>query len=394
MGGSSLGDFEEAIATLIVRGQISAPPYPAVALKLRTVVEGGDFGLDELTRIIAADPVLAADILRLANSGLYARAEPSTALPRAVARVGSKEIARLALASGVATLANGKGPLRGLRRFVWQNAVASAVICERLGDIRGELSADAFLCGLLHDLGKVLVIGSLEELLAKDPGAPARPLAEWHGLTERLHVELGLLVATRWHLPEVFTEVMSLHHEGSTSGKYAGMLAVVAASDAVVEMMIARPAVSAEDLRAVPGLTEREREHLAAALPTIPEVIASFERKAPAREAPSMVQSIDPSTSDPFRPIAAKIQQTKPISRGPYELCAIASGALRMTGKGSMHENALVELVIASEPEPLELWANVTLCVPEGDGFRIECKPFALSGHARAQWDALVRSAH
>src|SRR6266540_1684124 len=94
-------DLDAAIVDLVSRGAVKIPPYPAVAMKVEQLVRRQDFGLGELTKLVASDQALAADALRLANSAFYSRGTPITSLNAAIGRIGAKEVSRLALASGL-----------------------------------------------------------------------------------------------------------------------------------------------------------------------------------------------------------------------------------------------------------------------------------------------------
>ena len=109
-------DLDAAIVDLVSRGAVKIPPYPAVAMKVEQLVRRQDFGLAELTKLVASDQALAADALRLANSAFYSRGTAVTSLNAAIGRIGAKEVARLALASGLGVHAGKPGPLASLKR--------------------------------------------------------------------------------------------------------------------------------------------------------------------------------------------------------------------------------------------------------------------------------------
>src|SRR4030042_2859363 len=112
-------DLDQAIVELVREGAVKVPPYPAVAFKIEALVRGGSYGLDDLAKLVASDQVLAADVLRCANTALYSRGAPLASVKQAVGRIGAKDVARLALASGLGAhaLAGGQlAPVRGRTR--------------------------------------------------------------------------------------------------------------------------------------------------------------------------------------------------------------------------------------------------------------------------------------
>src|SRR5689334_15913589 len=94
-------ELDAAIIELVSRGAVKVPPYPAVAMRVEEMVRREDYGLGELTRLVASDQALAADALRCANSAFYSRGGTVTSLNAAITRIGAKEVVRLALASGL-----------------------------------------------------------------------------------------------------------------------------------------------------------------------------------------------------------------------------------------------------------------------------------------------------
>jgi HD-like signal output (HDOD) protein len=383
--------LEDALIGLVVRGAVAIPPYPAVALKLANVVSSGNYGLSELTKLIGQDQALAADVLRCANSSYYARGAEVTSLGQAVARIGSKEIAAIALASGLSRAASGDGPLHALKRETWQRAVAGALVCQVIAGARGLATEDAFPCGLLHDFGAIIAISALEELLAQRPEERARDKAAWRRVIERVHVELGSLMATRWRLPQLLADVISLHHEREYwHSPHSAMIDVVVASDAVLHLLREHASVSPEALAG--HVRPEEREAVARALPDLPALIASFDRPVAPVALPSKVLPPPPSLPQGFRKLELKVEQLKPHAHGVYKTKGIAQKSFLITGDKPMPPSSLVELRIDA-PEPLTLWATVASSTSGDGAHTIECNCFALNGPTLSRWNDLYRSA-
>jgi hypothetical protein len=121
-------DLDEAITDLMARDAVEIPPYPAVAMKIERLVGGGDFGLDELARLVASDQSLAADVLRCANSAAFSRGGPVASVPQAVARIGAGELSRIAFASALSGRALARGPLSLLRFYALHVVIVPAVM--------------------------------------------------------------------------------------------------------------------------------------------------------------------------------------------------------------------------------------------------------------------------
>ncbi len=387
-------DINRALIERVSKGDLRIPAYPAIALRLAALVRGADFGLGDVVSAISADQALAAALIRCANSPLYARnTDGVTSLPQAVTLIGAKEVVNVALAATLAAATRSPGSLQPLKRQAWQSAVASAVICQELARLRSVPPGDAFLCGLLHDFGWMVAITCLEDVFEQHPQVPPQPAEELNALAQRLHVELGLVVAAQWKMPDLFSDVISLHHEDTPAASpFADLIELVAVSDRVVAMLAAHTSVPAEELAKVPGLLQREAVALALVLPQIPEMIASFEGEPAPRQAPAKVAAHE-ALPEGFRQLQLSCRIVQPAKKPVCKLLGLASSTFRMESPAQLMTNQLIEAELSAQPTPLRLWAKVTLCVPRGKDYEIECKPFALNGAALKLWNDLYRTA-
>jgi len=385
-------DLDRAILEAMSRGTIPIPAYPAVALQLQEIVGRPEFGLDEVSRAVGSDPTLAAGVLRCANSALYGRGAPVTALGPAIIRIGASEVTRIALTATLESQAQAPGALALLRRGAWIESLGSAVLCQELARRRGLSAEDAFICGLLHDFGKVVVTACVESVLARHPGAAPRSREAWAALAERYHVEVGLAVASRWRLPDVVREVIALHHgDDPASAGAAEILRVVRACDGVVALLGRRPGLEELALAEVPDLAAAERAALAALAEQIPSFVASLERAAHgAAVPPSMVSGVSAPEPGSRRVSFGVVASVGGRSR-PLAAVAMTPNALVATGPEGLPEGRLLEFSLQCRPGPFSIWATVERCRPEGAGFRAEIRPFALSAGARSRWSEVLR---
>jgi hypothetical protein len=179
---------------------------PHVAMHIMQVAGKPDCGVTELTAALEADASLSARVLRCVNSAAYAVRVRVTNLQMAVAYLGTKQIRNLALTASISDLFlenEAIGPYR--RSELWRHLV-SVGLCARMIAMRRKVAAfeDAFLAGLLHDIGIVLEDQYLHKQFAGMIAAldGKKTLAE----TERSHFDfdhmiLGGMVAGRHSLP-------------------------------------------------------------------------------------------------------------------------------------------------------------------------------------------------
>lgn len=389
-------ELERAMLDLIARDAVKIPPYPAVALRLDALVHKNDFGLNDVATLVASDQVLAADVLRCANSTFYRRGDDVVSLQQAITRIGAREVTRIALASALGAAARA-GPLQALKRHVWQEALGSAILAQQIARHRKLPAESGFACGLLHDFGRMVATAALEELISRGSHTQPHPEGFWATLIERFHVELGQQVAQKWKLPALIADVIEHHHEGDGAPEHAEMITVIRAVDHVIHDLALRMHLSAKDLAAVPELRDDpERELVARALPELPAFIASFEspdgaRASKSSPAPKLLAS-EPAVLAGAVPFDKDVTAHFGKDVVKYKGVTIEAQHLVVRGPNPLRENYLTQLTLQLKP-PLSIWGVPKSCKPEGTGFVVEVRPYALSDEALRRWSELVAAA-
>jgi len=194
----------EALVAKLERGldqrQLDLPSLPEVALKIRRALADENVSVGEIARLLGADPALAARTLRVANSAMFFRGNrPITSLSAAVSQLGHKMVRNVALsfAAQQVFLGYGSRPLRDLVSGVWAHSIRSAVIGHTLARVRTTLHPDeAFLAGLLHEVGKLYILMRAKGLLPSlhADAALKSVLGGWH-------TRVGRAVIEAWELP-------------------------------------------------------------------------------------------------------------------------------------------------------------------------------------------------
>lgn len=381
-------DLDAEIVGLMKRNAVRVPTCPTAALKLRAVLENAEHEVSEVVDAVKTDPALAAAVLRVANSVYFRREQEATTLKAAVQRVGEKELERLALAAGLARELLREGPLAQVRRAIWHDAMTSAVACEALARTADGIPPDeAFLVGLLHDVGRLVAVGAIEQIITSHPDLLARPAKEWSEIVDRYHVELGLVLAARWALPDVVSDAISQHHAAIPVGPWSEMVSLVVAGDQVAVLLSGGQPATAGALAAVPWLrTQGARELVAASLVDAAETISSFEPAPALSSSPSKVvevpiAALPPSEAFSVR-LVAKDLRCEGVVMGAERVQFLASQALV--------PNYLVEVELTRDGEVVRAWTKVTACQPRSGAYLVEAVPFALSAAAHGGWRQLA----
>ena len=185
------------------------PVFP-VALRraLGLLARGDDVSVQQLALVIESDVVLAAKIVAIANSALYARGNQVTSLPRAIARIGIQKTQNALLAVSVGRMFHtvqlpGGWPATRFNAHSLATAILSDLIVRALPAVDPEW---AFLSGLFHDIGLLLLAAGLPDEFAALSKAYAQAQAEtsvWVASERQLlgfsHFELGADLLARWN---------------------------------------------------------------------------------------------------------------------------------------------------------------------------------------------------
>ncbi|MFH1129998.1 MAG: HDOD domain-containing protein [Pseudomonadota bacterium] len=208
-------------------------PFPASAQKLMSIANDPNYTVANVERIIESDPSLAARVLRVVNSAAYSLQTRCTSISHAVVLLGAKALSSIASAMAVLDLFQSKdGPMVLLR----EHSVSVATLSRHLAFALncGIPTADLFTCGLLHDLGKLLIFqteidgqtGQSEDhyrnLLAKFGGQPDSmhgPEREFLGFD---HAVLAGHILHAWKIPDPVPVVVARHHQLKRACKEGG----------------------------------------------------------------------------------------------------------------------------------------------------------------------------
>jgi putative nucleotidyltransferase with HDIG domain len=189
-------------------------PFSDVVQRLVACLANPEFQSERVRKLVESDPGLAARIMRLANSSVYRGYQTCTSIGSAITRIGACNLGGMAMAMSAMSLFR---DLNGQGQKVREHSVGTAAVARELALHFGWAahSSEIFLIGLLHDIGKLLLLQTGDpvyaDLLAED-AMPAH-----HHLGEQLmlgfdHGVLGGHVLRAWNLPHPIPQAVACHH--------------------------------------------------------------------------------------------------------------------------------------------------------------------------------------
>jgi len=209
---------------------VELPMLPEAAARIVALCADEKSDAHAIEGVLERDPALASHVLRIANSSAYAPKEPIVSLQQAVSRLGLATLRNITL--GVSLQGRVfKVPGHQARvREIWNHcAVAAAYAREIARGLRRNVEA-AFLCGLLHDVGRPVVLQATLATLAHRAKEPL-PLALLETAMDEFHEETGARLVQAWNLADWTVAAVAHHHEPHKAESFADDARVVRLAD-------------------------------------------------------------------------------------------------------------------------------------------------------------------
>jgi len=208
-GQSALAEqLEKIVIKKIAADQLILPSLPATALKCLNLLKNPDFSLKEASALIERDPMLTAQILKLANSAGMASRDPCQSALQAVTRFGIQKLKSFLIESSARKVFESRDArIAEASRGMWEHSLAVAIMARDVVTFANCGGPEfGYLGGLLHDVGKPIVAAMLLEaeksILAVKPNMVWITSAEWIGIIQRIHRQVGVALAKKWEMPD------------------------------------------------------------------------------------------------------------------------------------------------------------------------------------------------
>ena len=230
--GVDTAQIEELLVSSFRAAGYQPPLLPSTAIELMQLARRPDVTFPMVAALLQKEPLLATQVLRIAQSPVYRRAEPVRSLEQAASLLGLRALADLFLQASLTARVFRAPAYEGTMNRLRDHAVATAITA-RLVCRQTAFSDDyAFLCGLLHDVGTAACIIVLADSAARGKTDPL-PLHLVWPVINGMHEAMSDRLAEIRQLPADVRLVIGHHHSLAIGGAVHPMAAVVAVADSI-----------------------------------------------------------------------------------------------------------------------------------------------------------------
>ena len=229
---------------------------PSVYTRLEEILNNPNHTRDDIANVVSIDPVLCARILRVVNSSYYALPKSVQNIATAINLVGEYDIRNMVLVTSVVNAVSSLVD-EGIDVFeFWQHSIRCGIAARMLAKKNTEADPDLlFLCGLLHDLGQLIIYKKEPELSATVSWNVINEGRERYQVEQDLlgfdHAEVGALLLEYWGLSEKIYAIVRCHHQADNS-HYQFEAELVSFADHLSHFLVLNNNVANIDMETLP----------------------------------------------------------------------------------------------------------------------------------------------
>lgn len=202
------------VMELIGKGDITLPAMPQVIFAIEDILKNEDADVKDLSEAIALDAGISSKLIGVANSVMYRGVKECTMVEEAIMRLGMKETKELVyLISNRNLFALKDRRYEETIKTLYIHSIACGAVSQSLARLLSVPdSHNFFAMGLLHDIGKLLVLKVLSEITKDMHGLD---LTAALSIMDTLHAKVGYMLLSKWEFPQIYSMV-ALNHDNTT----------------------------------------------------------------------------------------------------------------------------------------------------------------------------------
>lgn len=228
----------EEILSRLKRGKIDLPSLPQITVKFREMVNKGT-NLHEVAEFLKQDMAITSKLISVSNSAYYRGMSENRTLGQAISRLGLDTTRKYVEVISNRTLyvATNKKLSESIEKL-WEHSLACAYASQIVSEtLRLKLSEDAFTMGLLHDIGKLVLLQIFGELEMKGEFGEEINKAELFKSLDIYHGEFGAVLLKTWEFSDRYVQVAMCHDNMEKADPVSKELLVVHFANLLVKSM-------------------------------------------------------------------------------------------------------------------------------------------------------------
>ena len=246
--------LEQALIQKIEAGEVELPLLPQAASQVLALASDPASDAAKLSSLIHQDQALAAHVMRIANSPAYMPRSPVVSLQHAVAMLGITLLSEIAF---TASLKSGAFKVPGHEddvKRLWRHSLASGAFAKEVARMRRVNVESAYLCGLLHEIGKPVVLQTVTTLAHAQRVTLEKPVL--YGWIAGYHSRVGALIAEKWSLPKQVAAAIQYYEDYDHADAFRQECLLTCAADKLASHLLTPDDMPEETLRAQPVFGE------------------------------------------------------------------------------------------------------------------------------------------
>jgi len=207
------------LRSLLLSMPVKLRVFKPIALELLQLLVDPDVRFFDVVRIIKSDQTLAAHVFKMANSPAYIGKTSCDTMEAAAIRLGTQQIANIAIAASHASLhVSENRVVHDIMQDLWFHSHACALGSRMVAIKSGhaEYANHAYMAGLLHDIGKLYLLKTLEQINRNMVSDDILQRDLLLAIFSEMHVAMGCRVMDALNIPPIYHDVTTRHHEEQT----------------------------------------------------------------------------------------------------------------------------------------------------------------------------------
>jgi len=258
---------------------LELPILPETAASVLEACRDEATGPRQVAETLQRDSSLAGHVLRLANSAAYGGGQPIASLSQAVSRLGLNGVAEITMAIALKGKVFRSKQHESLALPIWIHSAAAGGWAREIARMRRRNVEGAFLCGLLHDVGRPVILQAAADIEAAT--GTTFDADSIRALMDEFHTAVGSSLIRRWSLPDWIADAVLWHHDYAKATNHRNEVLTTALADRLAHWSLERAEDDVDeicglDLVSLLNIYPEDLEALFAVRPIVLELTEAF----------------------------------------------------------------------------------------------------------------------